>query len=84
MSRFQESRYKLTDKFAAYIGRIKSQEHALQGITEIKKLGVEFKKYVGPQIIAVLTKLKTQRAGLNDTASASAIDDAIAEINKAK
>jgi aminopeptidase N len=84
MSRFQESRYKLTEKFAAYIGRIKSQEHALQGITEIKKLGVEFKKYVGPQIIAVLTKLKTQRAGLNDTASASAIDDAIAEINKAK
>jgi len=84
MSRFQESRYKLTDKFAAYIGRIKSQEHALQGITEIKKLGVEFKKYIGPQIIAVLIKLKTQRAGLNDGTSAKAIDDAIAGINKAK
>ncbi|QEC75741.1 M1 family metallopeptidase [Mucilaginibacter ginsenosidivorax] len=84
MSRFQESRYKLTDKFATYIGRIKSQEHALQGIAEIKKLGVQFKKYIGPQIIAVLTRLKTQRAGLNDTSSASAIDDAIAGVNKAK
>jgi aminopeptidase N len=84
MGRFEEQRYKLTEKFGNYLGRLKNQEHLLQGIEEIKKLGVEFKKYVGPKVIGILTQVKTNRAGLNDAASVKVVDDAIAEINKAK
>lgn len=83
MNRFEESRYKLTDKFADYIGRIKNEANVQQGITEIKKLGVQYKKYVGPEVIGILMKLKTQRAAIQDTTSAKAADDAIEEINKA-
>jgi aminopeptidase N len=84
MSRFEESRYKLTEKFADYIGRIKNAANVQQGITEIKKLGVQYKKYVGPEIIKILTKVKTDRVPMQDTTSAKAVDDAIEAINKAK
>ncbi|WP_184549053.1 M1 family aminopeptidase [Mucilaginibacter sp. FT3.2] len=84
MSRFEESRYNLTEKFAGYIGRIKNQANVQQGITEIKKLGVEYKKYIGSKIIGILTQIKTHRAAMLDTASVKVADDAIEEINKAK
>ncbi|MDN3579363.1 M1 family metallopeptidase [Mucilaginibacter flavus] len=84
MSRFEESWYKLTEKFADYIGRIKNVANVQQGITEIKKLGVQYKKYVGPEIITILTKVKTHRAAMQDAASVKIIDEAIEEINRAK
>jgi len=75
----------LTQKIAGLIGRMDNTEYALQGIEQLKLVGVNYKSAgVGPFMIRFLTSIKEQRAKLNDAVSAKAADDAIKAINDAK
>jgi aminopeptidase N len=75
----------LTQKISGLIGRMNNIEYALQGIEQLKLVGVNYKGAgVGPFMIRFLTSIREQRAKLNDTISAKAADDAIKAINDAK
>ncbi|MBS1533181.1 MAG: M1 family metallopeptidase [Bacteroidetes bacterium] len=70
--------------FAAMTGRIGKPEYAQQGIASLKRIGIQYKPFgVAGTIIDILKTVKSQRAALNDEASAKAVDDAIADINNA-
>jgi aminopeptidase N len=80
-----QTQFNMMKKFADFTGRVKSPENAQQGISTIGDFGVKYKKYgVAPQVIEILNGIKTDRTKLNDTASAAAVDKAIAGINDAK
>ena len=75
----------LTQKISGLISRMDNIEYALQGIEQLKLVGVNYKRAgVGPYKIRFLTGIKEQRAKLNDTTSVKAADDAINAINEAK
>lgn len=64
---------------AAFIGRLKSSEYAVQGIEQIRKTGMAYKQYgIGPGMIKILEGIKAQRSA--DAASVKAIDAAIKDL----
>jgi aminopeptidase N len=76
-------KFGLMAEYAAMAGRVKNPAYPQEAIALIKDLGVRYKPYgVAPRLIEILTQLKADREKLNDTASARAVDEAIAEINK--
>jgi aminopeptidase N len=80
-----QGKFALTRSFAAMTSRVDKPEFAQQGITAIKDLGVKYKQFgIGPFITGLLTDIKTARTKLNDTASATAADNAIKAVNDAK
>ncbi len=75
----------LTQKISGLIGRMDNTQYALQGIEQLKLVGVNYKgSGAAPFIIKFLNSIKEQRAKLNDQASVKAVDDAIEQINEAK
>lgn len=75
----------LTKAFAGMIGRLTRQEAVLQGIDELKQLGIRHKgDGAASYMIKFLDSIKNQRIGLNDPAGAKAFSDAIQLINDAK
>ncbi|MDB5156615.1 MAG: Aminopeptidase, partial [Mucilaginibacter sp.] len=75
----------LTKAFAGMVGRLTSPEAVLQGIDELKQLGIRYKgDGAAPYMIKFLNSIKDQRAGLNDPAGAKATASAIDQINNAK
>jgi aminopeptidase N len=71
--------------FPAMIGKLENPQYVLQGILAIKDLAVSFKKYgIAPKLIAALQQIEEARKKVNDTASVSAAEDAVNEINQAK
>lgn len=77
-----QAKFDLLPKFSAMVGRLDKSADVLQGIDEIKTMGVRYKSYgVGPFVATMLTNIKGQRTKLNDEASAKAIDQAITEVN---
>jgi aminopeptidase N len=69
--------------YAAMVGRLKNPQYAQQGIAVLKDLGSRYKAYgVQPYIIGMLNDIKTQRTALNDSASATAADQAIAQLGQ--
>ncbi|MDP9077874.1 MAG: M1 family metallopeptidase [Bacteroidota bacterium] len=80
-----QTKFGLTRSFAAMIGRVDKPEYAQQGITALKELGIKYKQFgVGPFITGLLNTIKTERTKLNDTASATAADEAAKAVNDAK
>jgi aminopeptidase N len=80
-----QEQFNIINEFAAMTGHVKSPAYAQQGIEALKSDGVKYKKYgVGGLVIGLLQSIKTERTKVNDTASASAADDAVAAINAAK
>jgi aminopeptidase N len=71
--------------FSKMIGNVSKPEYAQQGISAIKEFGLKYKKYgIAPAVTAKLEEIKTLRTKLNDSASATAADDAIKAINDSK
>ncbi|WP_114940674.1 M1 family metallopeptidase [Mucilaginibacter endophyticus] len=67
------------------IGKLDDKQSVLQGINAIKGIAISFKKYgIAPKLVASLQQIEEARKKLNDTASASAAENAISEINQAK
>ncbi|MBS7564515.1 M1 family metallopeptidase [Mucilaginibacter sp. Bleaf8] len=75
-----QSKFNIIRDYAGFVARLQNSTYAQQGISQIKDFGLKFKQYVGPQVISILEGIKAQRAKLNDTASANAVDQAIAQI----
>ncbi|HTI59107.1 M1 family metallopeptidase [Mucilaginibacter sp.] len=80
------TKFGMIRNFGAMTGKVKNPEFAQQGISEIKALGIKYKKFggVGPFIINMLNNIKEDRTKLNDAASAKAADDAATEVKDAK
>ena len=79
------TQFNIADNFSAFTGRVDKSEYAQQGIGELKKMAIKYKPYgAGPFISGLLTNIKSQRAKMNDDASAKAADEAIKAINDAK
>lgn len=77
-----QSKFDLLPKFSAMVSRLDKPADVLQGIDEVKNLGIRYKSYgVGPFVSTMLTTIKEQRAKLNDQASVRAVDQAVAEID---
>ena len=77
-----QSKFDLLPKFAVLVSRLDKSADALQGIDEIKNLGIRFKPYgVAPFVTTMLSNIKEQRSKLNDQASVKAIEQAVAEID---
>jgi len=75
----------LTQKISGLIGRMVNTEYVLQGIEQLKLVGVNYKgSGAGPFMIKFLNIIKEQRAKLNDTASVKAAGEAVKQINEAK
>jgi aminopeptidase N len=80
-----QGKFNLLRSFAAMTGRVDKPEFAQQGISAIKDMGVKYKQFgVGPFVTGLLTTIKTERTKLNDTASATAADEAIKAVTDAK
>jgi aminopeptidase N len=80
-----QGKFGLMRSFAALTGRVDKPEYAQQGISAIKDMGIKYKQFgIGPFVTGLLTTIKTERTKLNDTASATATDDAIKAVNDAK
>ena len=80
-----QGKFNLMRGFASFTARVPKPEYAQQGIKEIKDAGVTYKKFgVAPFIDGMLNDIKAQRTKMGDTASASAADAAIKEIDAAK
>jgi len=74
----------LTQVFAAMIGRLESPAFAQDGISELKRVAIQYKKDgAGGYVSKFLAVIKDQRAAMNDTASAGAAAAAMAEIEAA-
>jgi len=74
----------LTQVFAAMIGRLESPAFAQDGISELKRVAIQYKKDgAGSYVSKFLAVIKDQRAAMNDTASAGAAAAAMAEIEAA-
>ena len=70
-------------ELAGMTGAVKKPEYAQQGIAAIKDAAIKYKMYgVAAPLSTMLEGIKTQRTQMGDTASATAVDDAIKEINK--
>jgi aminopeptidase N len=68
--------------YSKMVGRVTKPEYAQQGIAAIKDFGLKYKKFgLGPAITGALKDIKAERVKLNDTASATAADDAIKAVN---
>jgi aminopeptidase N len=66
---------------AEMTGRVEKPEYAQQGIAELKEFGIKYKMYGADKFIATtMQTIKTQRTQLNDTASATAADNAAKEL----
>lgn len=75
----------LAKAFSGMIGRLASQEAALQGIEELKQMAIRHKRDgVAPFIIKLLESIKDQRTVLSDPAGAKASTEAVQQINEAK
>lgn len=77
-----QGKFDLLPKFSAMVSRLEKPADALQGIAEIKSMGLRYKAYgVAPYVTMMLTNIKNQRSQLNDEAAVKAIDAATAEID---
>ena len=75
----------LTEKFCEMIGRLKKSAYVLQGIEELKQIGIRYKKDgAAPYISKYLANIRNARTQQNDLESAKTADIAIKEINDAK
>jgi aminopeptidase N len=71
----------LTQVFAAMIGRIESPALAQDGITELKRVAIQYKKDGAANYVSkFLSVIKDQRAGMGDTASSRVAAAAMEEI----
>lgn len=78
-------RYSMNRIFATMAGKLNSSEYARQAVAELKSFGLQYKSQgIAPVIITSLNGLKSARAQKNDTATVTAVDLAIKEINDAK
>lgn len=76
-----QGKFSMIREFAAMTGKVKSSEYAQQGITAIKETAIKYKMYgVAGPLKAMLQDVKTKRTAMGDTASANAVDKAVAEI----
>lgn len=67
------------------IGRLNKIEYVLQGIEELKQIGIKYKKDgAAPYITKYLTNIKNTRTQQHDLESAKTADIAIKEISDAK
>jgi len=74
----------LTMKFSNMVGHLTQQSEVMQGIDQLKQLGIKYKQLgVGQYMIKFLNVIKEQRAKLNDDTSAQAAEEAIQQINVA-
>ncbi|WP_246104154.1 M1 family metallopeptidase [Mucilaginibacter corticis] len=78
-----QNKFAIIREFAGMTGAVKKPEYAQQGIAAIKDAAIKYKMYgVADPLTTMLEGIKTQRTQMGDTASATAVDDAIKEINK--
>ncbi|HEY8915136.1 MAG TPA: M1 family metallopeptidase [Chitinophaga sp.] len=71
----------LTQSFAVFVGRIHDPALAQQGIELMKQIAIRYKqKGAGTFISGLLVKVKEQRTGAHDEASAAAAENAIQAI----
>ncbi|MDR6942203.1 M1 family metallopeptidase [Mucilaginibacter pocheonensis] len=80
-----QNKFNSVQKFADFTGRVEKPEYAQQGIEELKAFGIKYKMYGAAQFAGgVLQGIKTQRTQMNDTASATAADEAIKQLADTK
>jgi len=76
--------FNIIQDFARLTGRIENPDFAKQGITALKELGIQGKKYgLSEKIIDLLIRIKTQRIKLNDGTALFA-EQSISQINDLK
>jgi aminopeptidase N len=74
----------LVSSFSDLIGRIEDPLLAQEGIGELKRIAIQYKKDgAGGYVAKFLSRIKEQRAALHDDASARAAGDAIRDIEAA-
>ncbi|MBB6501555.1 M1 family metallopeptidase [Pedobacter cryoconitis] len=77
-----QAQFEMLRDFSRMTAQVKNPEYAQQGITELKKMGINYKSQgAGPIIISVLNQIKTVRQQQNDNASVKTIDEAVQQIN---
>jgi aminopeptidase N len=80
-----QNKFNSVQKFADFTARVEKPEYAQQGIEELKAFGIKYKMYGAAQFVGgVMQGIKTQRTQLNDTASATAADNAIKQLSDTK
>jgi aminopeptidase N len=84
-SKFDEAdvqgKFAVMRSYVAYVGRLQKSEYAQQGIEQIKAVGVRYKQYgIASALVNFLQTIKDQRAKMNDTASVTAADNAIKQL----
>jgi aminopeptidase N len=80
-----QAKFNMLPQFSNLAAKADKPEHAQQGITELKAMGLQFRAYgVVPYITGFLTTIKDARTKMNDTASATMADNAINELKSAK
>lgn len=76
-----QGKFAMIREFAAMTGAVKSPEYAQQGINTIKETAIKYKMYgVAGPLKMMLQDIKAKRTAVGDTASANAVDKAVAEI----
>jgi aminopeptidase N len=76
-----QNKFPLLRKMAPYLGRIDNPTYAQEGVAMLKEIGIQYKTQgAGPFIISMLNAIKADRAKMNDTATAAAVDAAVKEI----
>ncbi|GAB2704848.1 hypothetical protein GCM10027037_33040 [Mucilaginibacter koreensis] len=69
--------------YAGMVGRLKNPQYAQQGIATLKELGSRYNAYgVQPYVIGMLNDIKAQRTAMNDNASATAAEQAVAQLGQ--
>ncbi|MDB5117252.1 MAG: peptidase [Mucilaginibacter sp.] len=77
-----QGKFNMLREFAAMTAKVDKPEYAQQGIEALKDFGVKYKVYgVAPVVAGLLADIKTQRAKMNDTASANVADEAIKTVS---
>ncbi|MDB4927339.1 M1 family metallopeptidase [Mucilaginibacter sp.] len=77
-----QAKFNMIKEFAAMTAKMDKPEYVMQGIDALKDFGIKYKVYgIAPVVTGLLNDVKTQRAKINDTASANAADEAVKAIN---
>jgi aminopeptidase N len=77
-----QGKFNMIREFAGMVAKVDNPVYAQQGITAIKEFGIKYKQYgIIPAMTRFLDNIKTARTQLNDTASVTAVDAAVKELN---
>jgi aminopeptidase N len=79
-------KFMLIRKYAQMTGSVDNSSYSQQGITDIKELGIKYKKFtgVGPFVVGLLNDIKDKRVKMKDDASAKVAEDAAKAVTDAK